>query len=99
MLNDLNASETEILHTDAWGDDEGINFSEEVGHDKFTLEIIASEGRMEIILNDNESADYDDIHIQRWGIFENYFKAGNYLTTLDEGAFARVKYYDLVVSH
>ena len=99
VLKDLNATDTEILHTDAWGDDEGRNFSETVGTDKFTLEIIASEGRMEVTLNDNETFVYDDIHMEKWGVFENYFKAGNYLSTLDEGAFAKVKYYDLEVSH
>ena len=99
VLNDINASNAEILETSAWGDDDGFNFSEEVGHDKFTLEIIASEGRMEVILNDNESKVYDDIHMQKWGVFENYFKAGNYLSSTDNNAFAKVKYYDLTVSH
>ncbi len=99
VLNDLNASNTEILETSAWGDDDGFNFSEEVGHDQFTLEIIASEGRMEVILNDSESKVYDDIHMQKWGVFENYFKAGNYLSSTEENAFAKVKYYDLEVSH
>ena len=99
ILKDLNATETEMLYTDAWTDDEGHTFSEEVGFDKFTLEVKASDGRMEVILNDHETAVYDNIHIQKWGIFENYFKAGNYLSTLDDGSFARVKYYDLVVSH
>jgi len=42
---------------------------------------------------------FDDIHVQRWGIFENYFKAGNYLVTTDSGSFSRVKYYDLEVFH
>ena len=99
VLNDLNASNTEILETSAWGDDDGFNFSEEVGHDKFTLEIIVSEGRMEVILNDNESKIYDDIHMQKWGVFENYFKAGNYLVSTEDNAFAKVKYYDLTVDH
>jgi hypothetical protein len=99
VLNDINASNTEILHTSAWSDDEGHTFSEYVGFDKFTLEIKVSEGRMEVILNDNESIVYDDIHIQKWGIFENYFKAGNYLVTIDEGAFSTVNYYELEVSH
>ncbi|GJM33847.1 MAG: polyguluronate lyase [Saprospiraceae bacterium] len=98
-LKDLNASETEMLHTDAWTDDEGFNFSETVGTEKFTLEIIASDGRLEVILNDNESVVYDGIHMQKWGVFENYFKAGNYLSSTDEGAYATVKYYDLVVTH
>ena len=99
ILHDLNVSDTEILHTSAWGDDDGFIFSEAVNNDKFTLEIIASEGRMEVILNDNESIVYDGIHIEKWGVFENYFKAGNYLGTTADGAFARVKYYALEVSH
>ena len=98
-LKDQNVNETDILFTSAWTDDEGMNFSEEVGTDKFTLEVIASEGRMEVILNDDETFVYEDIHMQKWGVFENYFKAGNYLNTLDEGAFARVKYYELEVTH
>lgn len=99
VLNDLNASDTEILETSAWGDDSGFNFSEEVWHDKFTLEIIASEGRMEVILNESESKVYEGIHMEKWGVFENYFKAGNYLGSTNENAFAKVKYYDLEVTH
>jgi hypothetical protein len=34
---------------------------------------------MGVILNETDSISYDNIHIQKWGIFENYFKAGNYL--------------------
>jgi len=99
VLKDLNASDTEILYTDAWGDDEGHTFNKYVGFDKFTLEVKVSEGSMEVILNEQESVIYNDIHIQKWGIFENYFKAGNYLSTKDEGSFAKVKYYELEVSH
>lgn len=99
VLKDLNATEEEILHTDAWGDDEGYNFPVEVGDQKFTLEVIVSEGRMEVILNEEHSVVYDDIHMEKWGIFENYFKAGNYLQTTDEGSSATVKYYELEVKH
>ncbi|WP_142786376.1 polysaccharide lyase family 7 protein [Changchengzhania lutea] len=99
ILKNLNASDTEILYTDAWGDAEGYTFEEYVGFDPFTLEIKAAEGRMEVILNDKENKVYDDIHIQKWGVFENYFKAGNYLVTKDEGAFSTVKYYNLEVKH
>lgn len=99
VLNDLNASNTEILETSAWGDDDGFNFSENVGTDKFILEVKVSEGRMEVILNDDESKVYDDIHMQKWGVFENYFKAGNYLSSTDENAFAKVKYFNLEVNH
>lgn len=98
-LKDLNATDTEALETDAWGDVGGVNFDEKVDFNKFTLEVRASDGKMEITLNGDQTMTYDDIHMQRWGIFENYFKAGNYLTTLDEGAFAKVKYYELEVTH
>ncbi|MEL7118061.1 MAG: polysaccharide lyase family 7 protein [Bacteroidota bacterium] len=99
ILKDLNASDKDILYTSAWGDDDGYFFSKRVDHNKFTLEVIVSEGRMEIVLDDEESVVYDDIHIEKWGVFENYFKAGNYLVTTEEDAFSKVKYYDLEVSH
>ncbi|RKQ50208.1 alginate lyase [Roseivirga pacifica] len=99
VLKDLNASDTEILHTAAWGDDEGRNFSTIVGHEKFTLEVVASAGRLEVTLNDDETFVYGDVHMQKWSVFENYFKAGNYLATTDDGAYATVKYYDLEVTH
>lgn len=99
VLKDLNASDTDILYTSAWGDDEGRNFAEVVGQDTFTLEVNVSEGRMEVTLNDNETFVYDDIHMQKWGVFENYFKAGNYLSTTDSNSFSKVKYYSLEISH
>ncbi|MCE7993323.1 MAG: polysaccharide lyase family 7 protein [Roseivirga sp.] len=99
VLKDLNASDTEILRTSAWEDDEGRYFSEVVGTEQFTLEVIVSAGRLEVKMNDSESFVYDGIHMEKWGVFENYFKAGNYLQTSDANAFARVKYYDLDISH
>lgn len=99
VLNNLNDTDEEALHTDAWGDDTGYTFPEYVGFNKFTLEVDVEDGRMEVILNNAASKVYDDIHIQRWGIFENYFKAGNYLVSLEDDAFSRVKYYNLEVSH
>ena len=98
-LKDKNADEIEVLETDAWGDDEGFNFETEVGFEPFDLEIIASTGKMEIILNENESYIIENNDMLRWGVFENYFKAGNYLSTKDEGSFAKVKYYSLQVTH
>lgn len=98
-LKKVNVTATEILKTSAWTDDGGHNFNTNVGNDKFTLEVIASDGKLEVILNEKESVVYDDINMQKWGIFENYFKAGNYLQTKDEGSFAKVKYYDLAISH
>ena len=65
----------------------------------FTLEVQVSDGKMVIILNNNEYKVYESIHIKKWGIFENYFKAGNYFQTRDEGAYAKVRYYELEVKH
>jgi len=98
-LKDLNVSDTDLLKTSAWTDDEGHNFKTNVGTEKFTLEVIASEGRLEVILNNDESVVYENIHMQKWGVFENYFKAGNYLQNKRADSFAKVKYYDLEVSH
>ncbi|MGX1930597.1 polysaccharide lyase family 7 protein [Flagellimonas sp. 2504JD4-2] len=98
-LKDLNASNEEMLHTSAWEDDEPYSFPEEVGTDKFSLKVIASEGRIEVILNDNAFFVKEDVNMEKWGVFENYFKAGNYLISKDEGASAKVKYYDLIVEH
>ena len=99
ILADADASDIDILKTSSWANDEPFNFEEVVGFDKFTLEIIASQGRMEVTLNDKETVVYEGKHMDRWGVFENYFKAGNYLQTSDEGAFAKVKFYHLEVEH
>lgn len=99
VLKNLDATDEEMLHEDAWDDDEGFNFEQEVGFKKFTLEVKVTDGKMVVILNENEYKVYENIHMKKWGIFENYFKAGNYLQTRDEGAFAKVRYYELEVSH
>lgn len=99
VLKNPNASDAEILSVKAWGDDKGFNFNEKVDFEKFTLEIKVSKGRLEVILNNNESVVYNSPDLKKWSIFENYFKAGNYLQTNDEGAFAKVKYYSLEASH
>lgn len=99
VLKDPDVSNTDILRTDSWTDDVGFNFNEEVGFNTFSLEVLVSDGRMEVVLNDTESVVYESDDIKKWGVFENYFKAGNYLQTSDEGSYARVKYYDLEVEH
>ena len=98
-LKNPNAEVPEILHTDAWDNDSGYTFPTYVGYEPFTLEIRAGDGLMEVVLNDNETKTYTGNSIEKWGIFENYFKAGNYLGTINENAFARVKYYSLKVIH
>jgi len=99
VLKNVNATDEEILHEDAWDDDEGFNFEQEVGFRKFTLEVKVSDGKMVIILNNNEFKVYESIHMKKWGVFENYFKAGNYFQSRDKGSFSKVRYYELEVSH
>lgn len=99
ILKNPEASDEEILHENAWGDDKGRNFKEIVGTNKFTLEVNVSKGLMTVTLNDRETFVYDGVDMERWGVFENYFKAGNYFQSRDNGSYAYVKYYDLKVSH
>ena len=98
ILEDQDATLDEILKTSSWIDEKHW-FETEVGFEKFELKIIASARELKVILNDQESFEWNDIHTEKWSVFENYFKAGNYLQTREEGAFARVKYYDLEVTH
>lgn len=88
-----------ILHEEAWTDDKGKNFEQEVGFRKFTIEVKVSQGKMVVSLNNSEFFVYDDTNIKRWGVFENYFKVGNYFQSRDEGSFAKVKLYELNVEH
>ncbi|WP_299325231.1 polysaccharide lyase family 7 protein [uncultured Maribacter sp.] len=88
-----------ILHEEAWTDDEGFNFEEEVGFGKFQIEVKVTDGKMVVSLNKTEFAVYDDFNMKRWGVFENYFKAGNYFQSRDEGSFAKVSFYELEVKH
>ncbi|WP_111709949.1 polysaccharide lyase family 7 protein [Lutibacter citreus] len=99
VLKNLNATVPEILHEDAWDDDDGFNFDQKVDFRKFTLEVKVSEGKMVIVLNNSEYKVYENVHIEKWGVFENYFKAGNYFQSRDEGSFSKVRYYELKVSH
>lgn len=99
VLKNINATDMAILHEEAWGDDKGFNFEEEVGFGKFTLEVKVSEGKMVVVLNKSEYKVYENIHMSKWGVFENYFKAGNYFQSRDEGAFSKVRFYELEVSH
>ena len=99
VLKNPKMTDEELLHEKAWGDDKGRNFKEIVGTDKFTLEVNVSKGLMTITLNDKETFVYKGADIDRWGIFENYFKAGNYFQSRDEGSYAKVKYFNLEVTH
>ncbi len=99
VLKDLEVDDIEILKKDSWKD-EAYDFDKIVGREPFTLEIEASDGYLRVTLNEGEEeVTYDDIHMEKWGVFENYFKAGNYLQTTESGAYSYVKYYDLTVTH
>jgi hypothetical protein len=98
-LKNINTSYERMLDKNAWTDDEGFNFEQEVGFRKFYLEVYVSKGKMIVSLNKNEFKTYKGIHMQKWGVFENYFKAGNYLQTRDPGAYAQVSYFTLEASH
>lgn len=99
VLKNLNCTYEEMLHEEAWGNDDGFNFEQEVGFRKFTLEVKVTEGKLVVVLNKNEFKVYKNIHMQKWDIFENYFKAGNYFQTRDDGAYAKVNYYELEIKH
>jgi len=99
VLKNINATDEELLHEDAWDNDPGFNFEQKVDFNAFTLEVKVSKGKMVIILNGTEYKVYKGIHMERWGIFENYFKAGNYFQSRDEGSFSKVRFYQLEVKH
>ncbi|MCD2258133.1 polysaccharide lyase family 7 protein [Psychroserpens luteolus] len=69
-----------------------------VGFDAFDFRISATDARIEIQLNNETPYVYQDISLDKWP-YENYFKAGNYLTSTDENAFSYVKYYNLTITH
>ena len=99
VLKNPSASLKELLPADAWTDDEGRVFQEKVDFNKFTLEVKVSDGRLEVILNNSESFVYNDYNMRKWGVFDNYFKAGNYFQSKNPKSFAAVKIYSLEVSH
>jgi len=99
VLKNPRVTGKDLLYTDAWVDDDGFSFDQEVGFKKFKLEVQVSDGKMVVILNNSEFKVYEDGNIRKWGVFENYFKAGNYFQSRDSNAFARVEYYDLEVHH
>lgn len=99
VLKNLSLTDEEILHEDAWANDEGYNFEQRVDFNAFTLEVKISKGKMAIVLNGTDYKVYEGVHMERWGVFENYFKAGNYFQSRDEGSFSKVRFYALEVKH
>ncbi|PQJ30592.1 hypothetical protein BST92_00960 [Nonlabens arenilitoris] len=96
-LEDDSLSGDNIITRDSnvWGDI-SHNFGL-VGYDPFDLEIRASTGRLEVIVN-GQSHVFQDISLAKWP-FDNYFKAGNYIQTTDPAGYSKVKLYSIEVSH
>ena len=69
-----------------------------VGFEAFDFRIKASDAKIEVQLNDENTYIYEDISLDKWP-YENYFKAGNYLTTIHPNAFSYIKYYNLNITH
>lgn len=97
-LNDLSLPASKLINKDVWEDDQGLYFNKKVGFEKATIEIIVSDGKIEVRLNDEKPIIYRDQSIKKWP-FENYFNVGNYLQTKDAGSFSTVKFYALEVNH
>ena len=68
------------------------------GFEVFDFRITATDARLQVQLNQDTPFVYEDISLDKWP-YENYFKAGNYLTSTNSDAFSYVKYYELSISH
>jgi hypothetical protein len=97
-LIDEATSGDDLLETsnDTWTDIK-VNLGY-VGNNAFDFRITASDAKIEVQLNSDPPHIYEDISLDKWP-YQNYFKAGNYLTTTDADAFSYVKYYSLNVTH
>ena len=80
-----------------WTDAKHYYFSTSVGNQPFDLEIAANSGKLEVILNGTQK-EFADPELNVWP-FENYFKAGNYLTTRNQSAYSEVKFFHLITEH
>lgn len=98
ILVDIDVSDIDILKKESWKD-ESHWFQREVGNDTFELGIEVKGTTMKVSIDNDEIITFDDIHTQKWGVFENYFKAGNYLQSTASDSYSEVKYYELEVTH
>lgn len=98
ILKDVNVSDIDILKKDSWKDESHL-LDTEVGNDPFEISIDVKGTKMEVSLVGEETLTFDDIHTEKWAVFDNYFKAGNYLLSTNKASFSEVKYYELEVSH
>jgi hypothetical protein len=91
-------SGNDLLKGKSWIDDDGFTFKNQVGFDKFTLQIVVKEGKMEVSV-DGEKKVYSGDDYQKLGIFDNHFSVGCDPQGAEAGTSAKVKFYTLEVSH
>ena len=98
VLKEWNTLGNALLMKESWEDERGKSFRRDIDFNRAKIKIVVEEGKIEIQLNDQRPIIFDDLNVQQW-YFENYFVAGNYLQTKEEGAKSIVKFYDLQVHH
>lgn len=91
-------SGNDLLKEESWIDDDGFTFKKQVGFDKFTLQIVIKEGKMEVSV-DGEKKVYSGENYEKWGLFDNYFNVGCNPQGEETGTSAKVKFYSLEVTH
>lgn len=98
VLKDDGTVADNLFKKDSWENDAGRFFNKKVSFHKNKIEITATDGRIEITINDERPIVYRDTSVRKWP-FKNYFNVGNYLQTKDIGSKSKVKFYTLEVSH
>ena len=93
----LVSDNTDHEDPESWEDAEPLYFENPVGYKPFTLRIHATRERVEVQVND-EVRVFEHEDLEKWP-FENYFKAGTYLFTSEEDAYASARFYELEVKH
>ena len=96
LVNDNTSGDALLDRSSTIWTDISHNFGP-VGYDAFDLEIRASTGRIEVIVN-GASHVFQDVSLAKWP-FDSYFKAGTYMQTTDTAGYSTVKVYSLEVTH
>jgi hypothetical protein len=91
-------SGNDLLKDESWIDDDGFTFKKQVGFDKFTLQIVIKDGKMEVSV-DGEKKVFSGDTYEKWGVFDNYFNVGCNPQGEDPVTSAKVKFYSLEVTH
>lgn len=98
VLKDESMVGDALFDKKSWKEDEGTYSREKVGFEKVRLRMEVKKGKILIQINDEKPIVYRGLSVSQW-YFENYFSAGNYLQSKDEGCHSIVKFYKLKVTH